>query len=851
MKTHPIRFLEVRVAAVRAAGFNPFAKRHPDSTGDNPGVGLESAVPMATTAVLTLPSDSLIFNYMKPHFKSLCLAALFSCGSLFTGCAEDSAVAAAAESNAARESSGVGKTATTTNAVVASNLSSSASTDVSSSATNEVVAVVPPAVPDDVKLSGPVEKILKMAQSGLGDSVLLAFIDTTVDPFDLDADEILYLTDVGLSEDVLAAMLKHDGQNRDMLNESRKSASALAAAQPAPPTNAPVGYSSVPVGPTIDQTQPQPYQAEPQVVISQPQTVVTYDTFYSSLSPYGSWLEVPAYGWCWQPTVAVIDAGWRPYDQRGRWLYSDCGWYWQSDYSWGWAPFHYGRWYRPAGRGWCWVPDRTWGPSWVSWRQSSGYYGWAPLPPAAHFRPGFGFSFHNSHVGVGFGFGLGHDAYTFVPAAHFYDRSPHRHAISRSESTAVYNRSTVVNNYVTGNNNRVINNGISAAHVASATRTEIHKVAIRDLPAGTRGVRPDRLRQQGNNLVVYRPSPEAVTRPSTLRPQTAEHITVNRGSAFGAPAVTSSPARGEAIQSRPVVSGSNPRSVSPRQAGLEESNPDLRPRPAVRGSESTRNPAGSSGIASRGQPPHLEATRSEPRSVSTPTTPTTITGNRASSAAADRIVNTDPAGTQRAIQSRPVPTTHSSEQAIVSRPTINSRPQMSRGNPASTGSSTVTPNVGVRSSEPARGSQPAVVNPIQSRPVPLQTPQVPPRTYGRAEPTRVPETVAIAPREDAPRYNPPVYTPPVQSRPAQQAPVYQPHSTPPPAYNPPAPVVSRPVIQSRPYTPPAPQPSYSSPAPTLRAAPTPAPAPQPAARAPAPAPQTHQPVQSRGRQNQN
>ena len=31
--------------------------------------------------------------------------------------------------------------------------------------------------------------------------------------------------------------------------------------------------------------------------------------------------------------------------------------------------------------GWCWAPDTVWGPSWVTWRYSGDYCGWAPLPP--------------------------------------------------------------------------------------------------------------------------------------------------------------------------------------------------------------------------------------------------------------------------------------------------------------------------------------------------------------------------------------------------------------------------------------------------------------------------------------
>jgi hypothetical protein len=60
---------------------------------------------------------------------------------------------------------------------------------------------------------------------------------------------------------------------------------------------------------------------------------------------------------------------------------TEFGWTWVSDWSWGWAPFHYGRWVIVSGFGWCWVPGTMWGPAWVTWRSGGGWVGWAALPP--------------------------------------------------------------------------------------------------------------------------------------------------------------------------------------------------------------------------------------------------------------------------------------------------------------------------------------------------------------------------------------------------------------------------------------------------------------------------------------
>src|SRR2546430_2460408 len=116
---------------------------------------------------------------------------------------------------------------------------------------------------------------------------------------------------------------------------------------------------------------------------------VSLDFFYDNLAPYGRWLEVGDYGYCWQPSD--IDQGWRPYAD-GRWVYTDAGWTWDSDEPYGWAVYHYGRWVRVARAGWVWVPDTEWGPAWVSWRSSERHVGWAPLPPEARFLPNIGIS---------------------------------------------------------------------------------------------------------------------------------------------------------------------------------------------------------------------------------------------------------------------------------------------------------------------------------------------------------------------------------------------------------------------------------------------------------------------------
>ena len=105
------------------------------------------------------------------------------------------------------------------------------------------------------------------------------------------------------------------------------------------------------------------------------QQTITYQQFYNDLSPYGDWINYGNYGYVWVP----FQANFRPYYTNGYWVYTNYGWTWVSNYNWGWAPFHYGRWINDIRFGWMWVPGYEWAPAWVSWRGGGDYYGWAPL----------------------------------------------------------------------------------------------------------------------------------------------------------------------------------------------------------------------------------------------------------------------------------------------------------------------------------------------------------------------------------------------------------------------------------------------------------------------------------------
>ena len=160
--------------------------------------------------------------------------------------------------------------------------------------------------------------------------------------------------------------------------------------------------------------------------------------FYGPLSGYGRWEVVGPYGRCWIP--ARVEPEWRPYC-NGHWERTERGWYWTSDEPWAWATYHYGRWdWRPE-VGWYWVPQTQWAPAWVSWHQSDGYVGWAPLHPTARFAPS-GLIEVDARV-------ISPRAYVFVEQRRFLE--PVR------PTTVVVNNTTIINKTVNITNIKVVN----------------------------------------------------------------------------------------------------------------------------------------------------------------------------------------------------------------------------------------------------------------------------------------------------------------------------------------------------------------------------------------------------------
>ncbi len=191
--------------------------------------------------------------------------------------------------------------------------------------------------------------------------------------------------------------------------------------------------------------------------------------FYAPLAAEGAWIEVGSYGRCWRP--ARVAVGWRPYCY-GRWVWTDCGWYWESDEPWGWACYHYGWWAYNPDDGWFWVPGIEWAPAWVTWRVGVGHIGWAPLPPRGVVVAG--------------------PQFVFVESRRFAD--PVRPSTVIVNNTQIINQTTVVNNLkrekVTlagaGSREVMFNEGPGVAAVQRATSRKIEPVPIEQALRRTR-----------------------------------------------------------------------------------------------------------------------------------------------------------------------------------------------------------------------------------------------------------------------------------------------------------------------------------------------------------------------------
>jgi hypothetical protein len=220
---------------------------------------------------------------------------------------------------------------------------------------------------------------------------------------------------------------------------------------------------------------------------------VSFQTFYDDLAPDGDWImitkeeiekelndgEGQGYAsyylqedelvYVWKPNEAGDE--WRPY-MNGKWVYTTSGWMWVSNYRWGWACFHYGRWMKSRTYGWVWLPGYVWAPAWVKWRIAENHVGWCPLTPRAKWKGEEGitsstYSYNNPG-----------NQWVFVEKSKFVDDIDKSNIVSANEnSNFIKNSESVLE--IKKENGRIFGKGPGVDDIQKRTGRLIHAKEIK------------------------------------------------------------------------------------------------------------------------------------------------------------------------------------------------------------------------------------------------------------------------------------------------------------------------------------------------------------------------------------
>jgi uncharacterized protein DUF6600 len=276
------------------------------------------------------------------------------------------------------------------------------------------------------------------------------------------------------------------------------------------------------------------------------------------LDRYGTWRNVPTYGFVWVPTA--VQPGWVPYTTGSWTLDPTYGWTWVDSAPWGWAPYHHGRWVF-VDRFWCWAP----GPLVVR-------PVYAPALVAFFGGPNLGVSVGGPVLGwVALGWGeplvpwWGRAGFANVPTWGGWGgpRVVNNVVINNTtvvnvQNINVYSNTTVQNAVVVVNENRFGRGPITAARVTQVdvkslqpthAGPQVTATAASFVPTATRGVRPPE--ESLKRAVV-------ATRPPHAGPEPAaggERKAGPPGPPTPAPRIVSAPPRHEAdmVPARPPL----------------------------------------------------------------------------------------------------------------------------------------------------------------------------------------------------------------------------------------------------------------------------------------------------------
>jgi hypothetical protein len=236
---------------------------------------------------------------------------------------------------------------------------------------------------------------------------------------------------------------------------------------------------------------------------------ISAQIFYDELSPYGHWVHNRQYDFVWIPNVG---RNFHPYATNGRWIMTEYGWTWLSDYRWGWAPFHYGRWDYDPYYGWIWFPGYEWAPAWVEWRAGDGYYGWAPLKPGMDFGRNL------------YGRNFDPELWIFIRGKDFGRSDIARHLLRGSSNREIIRSTRIISNTYTDNQREVIYNaGPDPNDIRQATGRRFSRFSVRESNTPGQRIRNNQLeiyrpRIERSSAMRERPSPRRITDIDDIRP---------------------------------------------------------------------------------------------------------------------------------------------------------------------------------------------------------------------------------------------------------------------------------------------------------------------------------------------
>jgi hypothetical protein len=156
------------------------------------------------------------------------------------------------------------------------------------------------------QLSYGVPEVLQLSQAKVGDSVIVSYIQNSGNNYGLNAAQIIYLRQQGVSDTVINTMLNQRSQSAQTATTSASDNSAAYSSQ----------TSTATAQPTVTSVQTVPTSTV--YVVPDTQTYY-YNNWLYSRGPYYGYS--PYYGYCWPYPAVSVSFGWGGYwgGYRGGW----------------------------------------------------------------------------------------------------------------------------------------------------------------------------------------------------------------------------------------------------------------------------------------------------------------------------------------------------------------------------------------------------------------------------------------------------------------------------------------------------------------------------------------------------